>query len=546
MISENEITHNKDIGVSLSEASFDNTITENKIEDNGAGVFLSSSFPYGSPTISYGNIISGNSIRSNGDYGIHLVGAADNSVTENIISGNVNGIVFDYLFVEGGDDLPTLYCVDNLISRNAIANNEQFGIKAFNSSGNHFYENAFDNIQQVHLENCTDIWDNGYPSGGNYWSNYADTDNYSGPNQDLPRSDGICDHQYVIATGNRDRYPLMSMSFSDEFSTTINDRWMWTNQPQNWYVSSGWLVITPALGTNFWSGVESGQLSYQWMSGNFMIQTKVSATLSTNYQQAGLMIRQDADNWVKTNFEYSGGLTIKTGTNRNGAASVEKSTSLPSETGLVWLRVVKNGDYFTASYSLDGSTWSQHYSWSQPLLGTLMVGLCVTDANSGVAFQPSFDYFRQCNLVPYPFTKEIDGISYPISALSNSAVSDFSINQPAKMISFNITGVSGTSGFCNLTMPRALMGEPYAVRVDGSPVSPVVTSNSTHTSLYFTYIHSAHLVEIVGATIVAEFPTAATNILVLAVLALVLLIAKSMKVVDNSARYARACVRREF
>ena len=150
----------------------------------------------------------------------------------------------------------------------------------------------------------------------------------------------------------------------------------------------------------------------------------------------------------------------------------------------------------------------------------------MTDGNGGVAFQPSFDYFRYYNLVPYAFTKMIDAITYPASALSNSVVSAYSINQSDKMISFNITGASGTSGFCNLTIPRVLLGEPYTVLLDGSPISPVVMSNSTHTSLYFTYIHSTHRVEIVGATIVAEFPTIATNILVLAVLALVMLIAK--------------------
>lgn len=317
------------------------------------------------------------------------------------------------------------------------------------------------------------------------------------------------------------------MSFSDEFSSTsINERWMWTNQPQNWNTSSGYLYITPTLGTNFWSGIDSGQLLYQYMCGNFMVQTKVQVTLSSNFQQAGLMIRMDANNWAKTTFEYSNGLTLKTGVNRNGTASVEKVTSLLPSTRIVWLRVIRNGDSYTASYSINGLTWIEHYSWAQSLHGTLMVGLCVTDANSGVAFQPAYDYFRYSNLVPYAFSTEIDGINYHVSAISNSIVSDFSINQSAKMVLFNVTGAFGTSGFCNITMPRSLLGEPYAVRIGDSLVSPIITSNSTHTSIYFTYIHNTDLVEIVGATIVAEFPTMATNILVLTVLASVLFLAE--------------------
>jgi len=46
-------------------------------------------------------------------------------------------------------------------------------------------------------------WDNGYPAGGNYWG-FKGYDNYSGPNQDIPGSDGICDSMYWF-----DQYPLM-------------------------------------------------------------------------------------------------------------------------------------------------------------------------------------------------------------------------------------------------------------------------------------------------------------------------------------------------
>jgi len=52
------------------------------------------------------------------------------------------------------------------------------------------------------------VWDDGYPSGGNYWSDYTGVDVKGGPDQDLPGSDGIGDTPYVLDTNNRDRYPL--------------------------------------------------------------------------------------------------------------------------------------------------------------------------------------------------------------------------------------------------------------------------------------------------------------------------------------------------
>jgi hypothetical protein len=53
------------------------------------------------------------------------------------------------------------------------------------------------------------IWDNGYRSGGNYWSDYNGTDSYKGQYQNETGSDGIGDTPYVIDANNTDNYPLM-------------------------------------------------------------------------------------------------------------------------------------------------------------------------------------------------------------------------------------------------------------------------------------------------------------------------------------------------
>ncbi|HEV8595196.1 MAG TPA: right-handed parallel beta-helix repeat-containing protein, partial [Thermoplasmata archaeon] len=52
------------------------------------------------------------------------------------------------------------------------------------------------------------VWDDGYPSGGNYWSEYVGEDRFRGPNQNLPGSDGIGDTPYRIDADSVDRYPL--------------------------------------------------------------------------------------------------------------------------------------------------------------------------------------------------------------------------------------------------------------------------------------------------------------------------------------------------
>ena len=129
-------------------------------------------------------IVSGNLICNNSGEGIHLDFCENDIIIENTIRDN------------GGDGgifirRKNLGAPLNLFYHNNIINNGP--------------RNAKDDVGK-------DIWDNGYPSGGNYWSDYTGQDNYHGPNQDIPGEDGIGDTPYNI-TGygsNQDRYPLMS------------------------------------------------------------------------------------------------------------------------------------------------------------------------------------------------------------------------------------------------------------------------------------------------------------------------------------------------
>lgn len=53
-------------------------------------------------------------------------------------------------------------------------------------------------------------WNNAYPLGGNFWSQYAGADLHSGVNQNQPGPDGIGDAPYPVAPSSTDEYPLMN------------------------------------------------------------------------------------------------------------------------------------------------------------------------------------------------------------------------------------------------------------------------------------------------------------------------------------------------
>jgi hypothetical protein len=67
---------------------------------------------------------------------------------------------------------------------------------------NHAYHNNFLGATLTFNEGVA--WDNGYPSGGNYWSDYTGIDLYHGSGQNVPGADGIGDTAQGL-----DRYPFM-------------------------------------------------------------------------------------------------------------------------------------------------------------------------------------------------------------------------------------------------------------------------------------------------------------------------------------------------
>jgi len=176
-------------GIELSSSS-NNTISGNNITGNMgtvSGIHLSSS--------NY-NTISRNYIKG-GFYCIYLKSSSNcNVISENNITAIACGI---YVDSSSG----------NIISGNNITDNTCGIMFTSSSSGNMIYHNSFINNVEQAYSYILNTWDDGYPSGGNYWSDYVGGDLYHGPYQNITGSDEIGDTAYTIDIDNQDRYPLM-------------------------------------------------------------------------------------------------------------------------------------------------------------------------------------------------------------------------------------------------------------------------------------------------------------------------------------------------
>jgi len=203
-------TPENSLGICVDSSNY-NMISANMIENTFEAIALQDSA---------WNNVSGNTVRGN-YYGIGVVGASNNIISENTITSGRTGIDLERCLnnvlsgnnvTENNDSGIVLYpgALKNTLCENYIANNER-GITLWQASENSVYHNSFvNNSQQVDiLESGYNLWDNGYPAGGNYWSNYNGTDFYSGPYQNVSGSDGIGDNVYVLGSENADHYPLL-------------------------------------------------------------------------------------------------------------------------------------------------------------------------------------------------------------------------------------------------------------------------------------------------------------------------------------------------
>ncbi len=141
------------------------------------------------------NIIQENNITEN-DFGITFDYSQSNIVNSNIIAGSFYGIRISY---------SSLY---NVICGNYFTSNF-YQLYFYEATNNAVYHNNFLGPENEIIGSKNAVWDDGYPSGGNYWSDYDGTDLFHGPYQNETGSDGIGDSPYVFDENNQDNYPLM-------------------------------------------------------------------------------------------------------------------------------------------------------------------------------------------------------------------------------------------------------------------------------------------------------------------------------------------------
>jgi hypothetical protein len=215
----------------------------------GGGVYVD---PWAIVSISGNNIAGGIGLGGTSTAVISRKGTTPSdyvqtSISENNITSNYSGAGLSLYQIFG---FPAM-----IFGNNIFENDVGISIAGTLNSGTYaiYNNNFFNNTNQVvnPSNNQGIAWDNGYPSGGNYWGDYNGTDFSHGLGQNKTGSDGIGDTPYIIDANNTDHYPLMNPYSTNSLSTTV---------------SPTLVVVDVGQSQTFKSTVSGGALaySYQW------------------------------------------------------------------------------------------------------------------------------------------------------------------------------------------------------------------------------------------------------------------------------------------
>lgn len=164
-------------------------------------------------------------------------------------------------------------------------------------------------------------------------------------------------------------------------------------------------------------------------------------------------------------------------------------------------------------FSNDNVTWSSWETYATPKNWTLADGFGLKTVfvqfKNGAGLNSS-SYSDSIELVEdLSFNITVDDSDFVVSTVSNSSVSNLTFNQDLKRLRLRVDGDTGTTGFCNVTVPAELMSGDFTLYLDDITLVEgadyTQTNNGTHYLLNVNYTHSSHILELFSTEVVPDF-----------------------------------------
>jgi regulation of enolase protein 1 (concanavalin A-like superfamily) len=163
----------------------------------------------------------------------------------------------------------------------------------------------------------------------------------------------------------------------------------WYNEPPVWEVNAERITVITGAKTDFWRKTHAGFIKddghfyAQPVSGDFTAEVKVSGKYRDLYDHAGLMLRLDAEHWLKCGIEFVEGVQYASTvvTHDYSDWSVVTLSSPPA----IWLRLKRHHETVEISYSLDGQQFTMmRQAYFPPAEGAQVGIMCCAPQGNGL------------------------------------------------------------------------------------------------------------------------------------------------------------------
>lgn len=200
---------------------------------------------------------------------------------------------------------------------------------------------------------------------------------------------------YTLAIQPFDKY--------DHFSgPPLNARWSWLRPAASkWSLTErpGYLRIKTDLGELNFNDTARSIVLQRFATPNFDIRTALDWTPARNYHEAGLVIYQESNHYVKLTVRYENGTRMLVLAKRKPGHdfSYYQETTVPAPPyPVMYLRLVRHDAQYTAYVSANGTNWTFFSSLSAETMTTPRVGLGAWNGNIDLTdpgVNADFDWF---------------------------------------------------------------------------------------------------------------------------------------------------------
>lgn len=136
----------------------------------------------------------------------------------------------------------------------------------------------------------------------------------------------------------------------------------WFNEPDSWEIKDNTLIMDVTPKSDYWRishygfTVDDAPFYYSEYGGEFEAVMKISGDYKVRFDQAGMMIRIDHENYIKTGIEFvDGKYNLSTVVTHHTSDWSVISLDRPVES--IWIKALRRLDAIEIFYSFDGKEW---------------------------------------------------------------------------------------------------------------------------------------------------------------------------------------------